>query len=79
MCKPSDAVTLTAVTPAHIMLLGGEPMDGPRHIWWNFVSSRRERIEEAKAQWKAGRFEPVPDESEFIPLPGENAPPPQVM
>jgi hypothetical protein len=45
-------------------------MDGPRHIWWNFVSSRRERIEEAKAQWKAGRFEAVPgDTEEFIPLP----------
>ena len=76
--KPGDAVTLSAVTPAHIMLLGGEPMDGPRHIWWNFVSSRRERIEEAKAQWKAGRFEPVPDETEFIPLPEQNAPP-QIM
>jgi redox-sensitive bicupin YhaK (pirin superfamily) len=41
----------------------------PRHIWWNFVSSRKERIEEAKADWKAGRFALVPGETEFIPLP----------
>jgi redox-sensitive bicupin YhaK (pirin superfamily) len=74
--KPGDALTLSAVTPAHIMLLGGEPMDGPRHIWWNFVHSRRERIEEAKAQWKAARFKPVPgDTEEFIPLPEHNNPP----
>ncbi len=45
-------------------------MDGPRHIWWNFVSSRKERIEAAKADWKAGRFGLVPgDTTEFIPLP----------
>ena len=45
-------------------------MDGPRHIWWNFVSSRKERIEQAKAEWKARRLDIVPgDESEFIPLP----------
>ena len=68
--KPGDALTVTAVGQAHIMLLGGEPMDGPRHIWWNFVSSSKERIEQAKAQWKAGRFEPVAgDTEEFIPLP----------
>jgi redox-sensitive bicupin YhaK (pirin superfamily) len=68
--KPGDALTLSAVGDAHIMLLGGEPMDGPRHIWWNFVHSSRERIEEAKVQWKAGRFDIVPgDTEEFIPLP----------
>ena len=45
-------------------------MDGPRHIWWNFVSSRKERIEQAKQDWKLGRFEPVAgDTEEFIPLP----------
>ena len=45
-------------------------MDGPRHIWWNFVSSRKERIEQAKTDWKAGHFDKVPgDEIEFIPLP----------
>ena len=51
------------------MLLGGAPLDGPRYIWWNFVSSRLERIEAAKADWTAGRFKAVPDETEFIPLP----------
>jgi hypothetical protein len=55
---------------ARIVVIGGETMDGPRHIWWNFVSSRPERIEQAKADWKSGRFDPVPgDTEEFIPLP----------
>ena len=52
------------------MLIGGEPMDGPRHIWWNFVSSSKERIDQAKQEWKTGSFDTVPgDEEEFIPLP----------
>ena len=52
------------------MLLGGEAMDGPRHIWWNFVSSSKERIEQAKNDWKLGRFDKVfGDEKEFIPMP----------
>lgn len=68
--RPGEAITITARTPARFMLLGGEAMDGPRHIWWNFVSSRKERIEQAKADWKAGRFGKVPgDDKEFIPLP----------
>jgi redox-sensitive bicupin YhaK (pirin superfamily) len=67
--RPGDAITVTARDSARLMLLGGEPMDGPRHIWWNFVSSRKERIEQAKADWKAGRFDAVPGEIEFIPLP----------
>jgi hypothetical protein len=68
--RPGDRITLRAVSAARLMMLGGEPMDGPRHIWWNFVSSRRERIEQAKADWKAARFDTVPgDETEFIPLP----------
>jgi redox-sensitive bicupin YhaK (pirin superfamily) len=57
---------------ARVLLLGGATMDGPRHLFWNFVSSSRERIEQAKADWKAGRFGKVPgDEAEFIPLPEE--------
>ena len=53
-----------------LTLLGGAAMDGPRHIWWNFVSSRKDRIEQAKADWKLGRFDSVPgDDKEFIPLP----------
>jgi len=68
--KPGDTVTISAVTDTHFVILGGAPMDGPRHIWWNFVSSRKERIEQAKADWKAGHFDKVPgDEIEFIPLP----------
>ena len=63
------AIAIRATASARILLLGGEPMDGPRHIWWNFVSSRKDRIEQAKADWKAGRFAPVPGETEFIPLP----------
>jgi redox-sensitive bicupin YhaK (pirin superfamily) len=68
--KPGDKVTVKALTDAHLVICGGAPMDGPRHIWWNFVSSRKERIEQAKAEWKAGHFGKVPgDEIEFIPLP----------
>lgn len=60
---------LRAKTPLKAMLLGGEPLDGPRHLWWNFVSSSKDRIEQAKDDWREGRFDPVPGESEFIPLP----------
>src|SRR5215217_1283809 len=68
--RPGDRITLRAADgPARVMLLGGDPMDGPRHIWWNFVSSRPDRIEQAKADWAAGRFDAVPGDSEFIPLP----------
>lgn len=67
---PGDAITVDAVSNARILVLGGEPMDGPRFIWWNFVASSKERIEDAKADWKAGRFAIVPsDAEEFIPLP----------
>jgi redox-sensitive bicupin YhaK (pirin superfamily) len=70
--KPGAKITLRAPesSPTRMMLLGGEPMDGPRHIWWNFVSSSKDRIEQAKEDWKAGRFARVPEETEFIPLPG---------
>ena len=61
--------TVTAEGPAKLMLLGGAPLDGKRHIWWNFVSSRPARIEQAKADWQAGRFAKVPGDEEFIPLP----------
>jgi hypothetical protein len=69
--KPRAEVTLETAgsSGARVMLLGGEPMDDRRHIWWNFVSSSEERIEQAKEDWKAGRFASVPDETEFIPLP----------
>ncbi len=68
--RPGDPITVTAASDARLMLLGGAAMDGPRHIWWNFVSSRKERIEQAKADWKSARFDSVPgDDQEFIPLP----------
>jgi redox-sensitive bicupin YhaK (pirin superfamily) len=67
--RSAQPVVIEALEDARLMLLGGEPLDGPRHIWWNFVSSSQERIEQAKADWKAGRFGQVPSETEFIPLP----------
>ena len=67
---------LRAKTPVKAMLLGGEPLDGPRHLWWNFVSSSNERIEQAKADWQAGCFGTIPgDDAEFIPLPHTTAAP----
>ncbi len=68
--REGAALTLRAGTQgATVMLLGGEPLDGPRHLAWNFVSSRPERIEQAKRDWLAQRFAGVPGETEFIPLP----------
>jgi hypothetical protein len=70
---------IVAIKAATLMLLGGEPL-GTRHIWWNFVSSRAERIEQAKADWRAGRIAlPVNDAAEFIPLPEDPPPPPEPM
>jgi redox-sensitive bicupin YhaK (pirin superfamily) len=67
---PGAAVTLRAVSDARVALVGGAPIDGERHIFWNFVASSRERIEQAKRDWREGRFPKVPgDEQEFIPLP----------
>jgi hypothetical protein len=67
--RPGDAITVTAITPARFLALGGAAL-GARHVWWNFVSSRKERIEQAKEDWKSGKFGTVPgDDKEFIPLP----------
>lgn len=63
------ASMVRATSDSRLILLGGEPMDGPRHIWWNFVSSSKGRIEQAKEDWKLGRFPAVPGETELIPLP----------
>jgi redox-sensitive bicupin YhaK (pirin superfamily) len=69
--RAGDRVALRAgPNGARLLLLGGAAMDGPRYLFWNFVSSSRERIEQAKADWVAGRFATVPnDDKEFIPLP----------
>ena len=69
--RPRAELTLRARVPARLMLLGGEPLDGPRHIYWNFVSSAKERIEQAKADWRAQRFGAISEEHDFIPLPDE--------
>jgi redox-sensitive bicupin YhaK (pirin superfamily) len=68
--RAGASTRLRSASGAHVMLLGGDALDGERHIWWNFVASSPERIERAKADWKAGRFGTIPgDEAEFIPLP----------
>jgi len=65
-----EEITLYANAPARVMLLGGARLDGERHIWWNFVSSSKDRIERAKQEWRDGRFGLIPgDDKEFIPLP----------
>lgn len=69
--RPGDAITLKAgAQGCHVMLFGGAALNSKRHMWWNFVSSSKERIEQAKQEWRTGRFDIVPgDEEEFIPLP----------
>jgi hypothetical protein len=69
--RPGAEIVVGAAAPARVMLFGGEPMDGPRRVWWNFVSSSPERIEQAKADWREGRLGSVPGETEFIPLPDD--------
>ena len=77
---PLDPMALTVLAPGHpgtlrsafgarVMLCGGAPLDGPRYVWWNFVSSRRERIEEAKRAWTAREFPTVPGDGERIEIP----------
>jgi redox-sensitive bicupin YhaK (pirin superfamily) len=67
---PGQAMSLKGETPSRIILLGGEAFATKRHVWWNFVSSSRDRINQAKEDWKARRFPIVPgDEEEFIPIP----------
>ena len=67
--RPGAVATLASAQGGRAMLCGGDAFAQPRHVWWNFVSSRPERIEQAKRDWRAGRFAPVPDDAEFIPLP----------
>jgi redox-sensitive bicupin YhaK (pirin superfamily) len=67
--EPGVAARLESPGGARVLLLGGATADGLRHIWWNFVSSSMQRMEQAKQDWRAGRFPAVPGETEFIPLP----------
>src|SRR5690606_39168794 len=76
---PGQPVAIRAVTPSTVMALGGEPL-GPRFIDWNFVSSSKERIEQARADWRAGRMKlPDLDSGEFIPLPPKLGEAPEPM
>ncbi len=68
VAAPDEAIEIRAVRDSRVMVIGGEPV-GERFIWWNFVAATRERIETASADWKAGRFDPMPGDDEFIPLP----------
>jgi hypothetical protein len=68
---PVPGITLTAVEESRMVMIGGRPL-GKRTVWWNLVATRRELIERAKAEWRAGQFAPIPGETEFIPLPGES-------
>lgn len=68
--RPGDEIVVSSERGAHFMLFGGAALGSQRYIWWNFVSSSKERIEQAKEEWKTGRFDTVPgDAEEFIPLP----------
>jgi redox-sensitive bicupin YhaK (pirin superfamily) len=70
LLRPGISATLRSERGAHVMLCGGAPLDGPRYVWWNFVSSRRDRINQAKDDWRGERFPVVPEDShERIPLP----------
>jgi redox-sensitive bicupin YhaK (pirin superfamily) len=81
--KKEEQPSLFAIESTTMMVLGGEPL-GPRHIWWNFVSSRKDRIEQAKEDWKEGRIKlPPTDDKEFTPLPEDHRkkdpPPPDIL
>lgn len=69
--KPGVDVKVRATADTHLLVVGGSALEKPPHVWWNFVSSSRERIEQAKLDWMAGKFGTIPgDDKEFIPLPG---------
>jgi redox-sensitive bicupin YhaK (pirin superfamily) len=68
---PGAEIVVRALGAARVLVLGGEPTDGHRHVWWNFVTSSRDRLEQAKADWRDGRFPSVPGETELIPLPAD--------
>ena len=77
--QPGQATAVAAAGPARFVVIGGEPLDGPRHMWWNFVSSRKDRIIQASADWEAQRMGQVPGEHEFIPLPPTRFSPPEPL
>jgi redox-sensitive bicupin YhaK (pirin superfamily) len=75
---PLEGTTVFAAAGARLVLVGGDPLDAPRHMWWNFVSSRKDRIIAASEDWEAMRMGTVPgDDQEFIPLPPTRFTPPE--
>jgi redox-sensitive bicupin YhaK (pirin superfamily) len=77
--QPGMATEIAATGAARFVVIGGEPLDAPRHMWWNFVSSRKERILQAADDWEAQRMGQVPGDSEFIPLPPTRFTPPEPL
>jgi redox-sensitive bicupin YhaK (pirin superfamily) len=77
LLQPGQPATVFAAAGARLVLVGGEPLDAPRHLWWNFVSSRKDRILQASADWEAMRMGTVPGDPEFIPLPPTRFTPPE--
>jgi redox-sensitive bicupin YhaK (pirin superfamily) len=75
--EPGSPATIRSAQGARFVVIGGEPLDAPRHMWWNFVSTRKERIIEASADWEAQRMPGVPGDPEFIPLPPTRFTPPE--
>jgi redox-sensitive bicupin YhaK (pirin superfamily) len=75
--EPGQPVRLAAMGAARVAIVGGAPLDGPRYLWWNFVSSRRERILQASAEWEAQRMGGIAGDPEFIPLPPTRFAPPE--
>ncbi len=75
--EPGKSCSISATNLSRFVVIGGEPLDAPRHMWWNFVSSRKDRIIEASADWEAQRMGQVPGETEFIPLPATRFTPPE--
>ena len=76
---PGQPTTVFASTGARLVVVGGAPLDAPRHLWWNFVSSRKERILQASADWEAMRMGTVPGDPEYIPLPPTRFTPPEPL
>ena len=75
--EPRQPARIAALGATRLAVVGGEPLDGPRFLWWNFVSSRKERIVQASADWEAQRMGRVAGDSEFIPLPPTRFAPPE--
>ena len=77
--EPGQPVRLVATGASRLAVIGGDPLDGPRYLWWNFVSSRRERIVQASEDWEARRMGGIAGDPEFIPLPASRFTPPEPL